>query len=168
RDFQFAKAHKLPIRQVIIPPDGKASTRLKAAYTEPGRLINSGPFDGMDSAAAKAAITEYAATQGWGREQVQYRLRDWLISRQRYWGVPIPIIHCPQCGAVPVPRSELPVLLPEEVEFTGRGPSPLAKLEAWRNVPCPKCGTPAQRETDTMDTFIDSSWYYFRYADARN
>ncbi|AHB88974.1 leucyl-tRNA synthetase LeuS [Thermosynechococcus sp. NK55a] len=168
RDFQFAKAHKLPIRQVIIPPDGKASARPKAAYTEPGRLINSGQFDGMDSTAAKVAITEYAAAQGWGRAQVQYRLRDWLISRQRYWGVPIPIIHCPQCGPVPVPRSELPVLLPEDVEFTGRGPSPLAKLAAWRDVPCPQCGGPAQRETDTMDTFIDSSWYYFRYADARN
>ncbi|WP_298614957.1 leucine--tRNA ligase [uncultured Thermosynechococcus sp.] len=168
RDFQFAKAHKLPIRQVIIPPTGKAGARLKAAYTEAGILINSGPFTGMDATAAKTAITDYATAQGWGREQVQYRLRDWLISRQRYWGVPIPIIHCPHCGAVPVPRSELPVLLPEEVEFTGRGPSPLAKLAAWRDVPCPKCGAPAQRETDTMDTFIDSSWYYFRYADARN
>ncbi|MFN4279239.1 leucine--tRNA ligase [Thermosynechococcus sp.] len=168
RDFQFAKAHKLPIRQVILPPEGSAPSRLKAAYTDAGKLINSGPFDGMDSTAAKAAITEYATRQGWGREQVQYRLRDWLISRQRYWGVPIPIIHCPHCGAVPVPRSELPVLLPEEVEFTGRGPSPLAKLEAWRKVPCPRCGAPAERETDTMDTFIDSSWYYFRYADAHN
>ncbi|WP_448527057.1 leucine--tRNA ligase [Parathermosynechococcus lividus] len=168
RDFEFATANKLPIKQVIAPPSGRTKQRLKAAYTEPGVLIESDRFTGMDSIAAKTAITEYAAAQGWGREQVQYRLRDWLISRQRYWGVPIPIIHCPQCGAVPVPREELPVLLPEDVEFSGRGPSPLAKLTAWREVPCPRCGSPAQRETDTMDTFIDSSWYYFRYADARN
>ncbi|MCX7594988.1 MAG: leucine--tRNA ligase, partial [Fischerella sp.] len=138
------------------------------AYTEPGILVNSSQFDGMNSTDAKKAIVEYAEKRGFGKERVQYRLRDWLISRQRYWGAPIPIIHCPNCGAVPVPDRDLPVLLPENVEFTGRGGSPLAKLESWVNVPCPTCGTPAKRETDTMDTFIDSSWYFLRYPDAKN
>lgn len=168
RDFVFAKANKLPIQTVIIPEGGNPSDLLKEAYTEPGILVNSERFDGQPSPAAKQGIIDYAQGQGWGKAQAQYRLRDWLISRQRYWGVPIPVIHCPNCGIVPVPETDLPVLLPENVEFSGRGPSPLAKLEDWVNVHCPTCGTPAKRETDTMDTFIDSSWYYLRYADAQN
>ncbi|MEZ2226980.1 MAG: leucine--tRNA ligase [Microcoleus sp.] len=164
RDFQFATQYELPIKVVIVADD---EVPLTEAYTEPGIMINSESFNGMDSIKGKAAIIKYAENQGYGKARVQYRLRDWLISRQRYWGTPIPVIHCPNCGIVPVPASDLPVVLPENVEFTGKG-SPLAKLEEWVNVPCPSCGTPAKRETDTMDTFIDSSWYFLRYPDARN
>ncbi|MGL5836818.1 MAG: leucine--tRNA ligase, partial [Waterburya sp.] len=123
---------------------------------------------GTPSDTGKTKIIEYAEQQGYGKVRVQYRLRDWLISRQRYWGCPIPVIHCPDCGTVPVPDSDLPVQLPESVEFSGRGGSPLAQLEEWINVSCPNCGKPAKRETDTMDTFIDSSWYFLRYSDANN
>jgi leucyl-tRNA synthetase len=165
RDFKFAQTYQLPITQVISPPNGEALTQ---AYTEAGKMLNSAQFDGMDSVTAKREIINYAEEKGYGQSKVQYRLRDWLISRQRYWGAPIPIIHCPSCGAVPVPESELPVQLPEDAEFTGVGGNPLAKLAHWVNVPCPTCGTPAHRETDTMDTFIDSSWYYLRYSDAQN
>ncbi len=168
RDFEFATRNQLPIVTVIIPEGGDPAAPLQAAYTEPGIMVNSGRFDGMPSVEGKAAIVTYAEQQGWGKARVQYRLRDWLISRQRYWGAPIPVIHCPTCGIVPVPDDQLPVLLPEDVELSGRGASPLAKLEAWVNVPCPTCGTPARRETDTMDTFIDSSWYFLRFTDARN
>ncbi|NMG10333.1 leucine--tRNA ligase [Brasilonema sp. UFV-L1] len=171
RDFKFAKEQNLPIKVVIVPPDNvelSDATSLQQAYTEPGIVINSSQFDGMASVDAKQAIVAYAEQQGFGKARVQYRLRDWLISRQRYWGAPIPVIHCPNCGTVPVPEEDLPVQLPENVEFSGRGPSPLAKLENWVNVPCPTCGTPAKRETDTMDTFIDSSWYFLRFTDAKN
>ncbi len=172
RDFQFAKENNLPIKVVIMPDDAEDSDdweiELTQAYTEPGIMVNSHGFDGMKSTQAKKAIIEYAEDQDCGKERIQYRLRDWLISRQRYWGCPIPVIHCPKCGTVPVPDADLPVKLPEDVEFSGRGPSPLAKLEHWVNVPCPSCGTPAKRETDTMDTFIDSSWYFLRYTDANN
>ncbi len=171
RDFKFAKEQNLPIQVVIVPPENveaSDATSLKQAYTEPGILINSGPFDGLPSSDGKQAIVKYAEEQGFGKARVQYRLRDWLISRQRYWGAPIPVIHCPQCGIVTVPEKDLPVLLPENVEFTGRGGSPLAKLESWVNVACPTCGTQAKRETDTMDTFIDSSWYFLRFTDAQN
>ncbi|MCS6812402.1 MAG: leucine--tRNA ligase [Cyanobacteria bacterium] len=168
RDFEFATRNQLPIKTVIIPEGGDPKAVLQAAYTEPGIMVNSGQFDGMTSVAGKSAIVAYAEQQGFGKERVQYRLRDWLISRQRYWGVPIPVIHCPTCGIVPVPDDQLPVLLPEDVELSGRGASPLAKLESWVNVPCPSCGTPARRETDTMDTFVDSSWYFLRFTDARN
>ncbi|WP_200817683.1 leucine--tRNA ligase [Calothrix rhizosoleniae] len=168
RDFKFAQEQNLPIRVVIIPEDGDPSVELTAAYTEPGIMVNSQQFDGMASGDGKQAIIEFAQRQDFGKARVQYRLRDWLISRQRYWGAPIPIIHCPNCGSVPVPDADLPVQLPENVEFTGRGTSPLTQLESWLNVPCPSCGTPAKRETDTMDTFIDSSWYFLRYADAEN
>nr|WP_202895790.1 leucine--tRNA ligase [Iningainema tapete] len=170
RDFKFAKEQNLPIKVVIVPPNNVErlpATSLQQAYTEPGMIVNSGTFDGMVSTEAKSAIVEYAQEKGFGKARVQYRLRDWLISRQRYWGAPIPIIYCPNCGAVPVPEEDLPVVLPEDVEFTGRGGSPLAKLD-WVNVPCPSCGTPAKRETDTMDTFIDSSWYFLRFTDAKN
>ncbi|MEG4533714.1 leucine--tRNA ligase [Microcoleus sp. D2_18a_D3] len=164
RDFKFANQYQLPIKVVIVDDD---EVPLTEAYTEPGIMINSESFNGMDSIKGKAAIIKYAEDAGCGKARVQYRLRDWLISRQRYWGAPIPVIHCPTCGTVPVPQSDLPVLLPENVEFTGKG-SPLAKMEEWVNVPCPSCGTPAKRETDTMDTFIDSSWYFLRYPDAQN
>lgn len=167
RDFSFAKTYNLPIKVVIQAP-GEDSDSLLAAYTEPGIMINSGGFDGLDSAMAKTQIIELAEQRGWGKARVQYRLRDWLISRQRYWGCPIPVIHCPDCGVVPVPKADLPVELPLDVELTGRGGSPLAQLEAWVNVPCPNCGKPARRETDTMDTFIDSSWYFLRFSDPNN
>ncbi|QDL10083.1 leucine--tRNA ligase [Brasilonema octagenarum UFV-E1] len=169
RDFKFAKEQNLPIKVVIVPQaEADKDSTPQAAYTEPGIVVNSGQFDGMASTDAKSAIVEYAEKQSFGKARVQYRLRDWLISRQRYWGAPIPVIHCPNCGTVPVPEEDLPVQLPENVEFSGRGPSPLAKLENWVNVPCPTCGTPAKRETDTMDTFIDSSWYFLRFTDAKN
>ncbi|MFM9263966.1 leucine--tRNA ligase [Tychonema sp. BBK16] len=164
RDFKFATEYKLPIKVVIVDDD---EWPLTEAYTEPGIMINSQSFNGMDSIKGKAAIIQAAVNSGCGKARVQYRLRDWLISRQRYWGAPIPVIHCPNCGIVPVPQSDLPVLLPENVEFTGKG-SPLAKMDDWVNVPCPSCGTPAKRETDTMDTFMDSSWYFLRYPDASN
>jgi leucyl-tRNA synthetase len=172
RDFKFAQENNLPIKVVIMPDDAEDSDdwniELKEAYTEPGIMVNSSGFDGMKSTKAKKAIMEYAEDQNCGQEQIQYRLRDWLVSRQRYWGCPIPVIHCPKCGTVPVPEADLPVKLPEQVEFLGRGPSPLAKIDNWVNVPCPSCGQPAKRETDTMDTFIDSSWYFLRYPDANN
>ncbi|MBL1176716.1 leucine--tRNA ligase [Pantanalinema sp. GBBB05] len=168
RDFKFAKEQNLPIKTVIMPTGGDATAELTAAYVDPGIMVNSGDFNSMESVAGKTAVIDYAEAQGFGKARVQYRLRDWLISRQRYWGAPIPIIHCPKCGAVPVPDSDLPVALPEDIELTGRGASPLTQLEAWLNVPCPTCGTPARRETDTMDTFIDSSWYFLRFTDANN
>ena len=164
RDFKFANQYQLPIKVVIVDDDEMPLTE---AYTEPGIMINSQSFNGMNSIKGKAAIIRAAEDSGCGKARVQYRLRDWLISRQRYWGAPIPVIHCPTCGTVPVPASDLPVLLPENVQFTGKG-SPLAKMEEWVNVPCPTCGTAAKRETDTMDTFIDSSWYFLRYPDAQN
>ncbi|MFB2919742.1 leucine--tRNA ligase [Aerosakkonema funiforme] len=187
RDFKFANEQNLPIKVVITPPnppvhgggqekqnslpaggEGWGGVPLTEAYTDPGIMVNSGDFNGKNSTEGKQAIIEYAEQKGFGKARVQYRLRDWLISRQRYWGAPIPVIHCPNCGIVPVPDRDLPVQLPENVEFTGRGASPLAQLESWVNVPCPSCGTPAKRETDTMDTFIDSSWYYLRFCDAQN
>ena len=130
--------------------------------------LTSSQFDGIDSVAGKTQIIEYAEQQGYGKARVQYRLRDWLISRQRYWGCPIPVIHCDDCGTVAVPDKDLPVELPESVELSGRGGSPLAQLDSWINVDCPCCGKAAKRETDTMDTFIDSSWYFLRYSDANN
>ncbi len=165
RDFKFATQYQLPITTVILNPKADAA---KGAYTEAGIMTDSGRFTGMDSIVGKAAIVTYAEEQGYGKAKIQYRLRDWLISRQRYWGAPIPIIHCPDCGAVAVPDADLPVQLPEDVEFTGKGGNPLAQLSDWVNVPCPSCRNPAKRETDTMDTFIDSSWYFLRYTDANN
>ncbi|MGD2181450.1 leucine--tRNA ligase [Lusitaniella coriacea] len=168
RDFQFAGENNLPIKTVIIPEGGDANDPLDTAYVEPGIMVNSGQFDGLPSPEGKEKIIAYAEEKGYGKARIQYRLRDWLISRQRYWGAPIPVIHCPSCGIVPVPNADLPVPLPENVEFSGRGPSPLAQMDDWVNVPCPSCGEPAKRETDTMDTFIDSSWYFLRYPDAQN
>ncbi|MCT7954105.1 leucine--tRNA ligase [Laspinema palackyanum] len=169
RDFKFAREQNLPIKQVIVRADAAdEKAELKEAYTEPGIVINSDIFNGMESTTAKGEIIAHAEKQKWGKARIQYRLRDWLISRQRYWGAPIPVIHCPSCGAVPVPDEDLPVQLPEDVAFSGRGLSPLSQLESWVNVPCPSCGEPAKRETDTMDTFIDSSWYFLRYPDAQN
>jgi leucyl-tRNA synthetase len=172
RDFAFAKQYNLPIQTVILSnsplPLGEGQGVRESAYTESGIMINSGEFDGLDSIIAKTKIIELAEANQWGTAKITYRLRDWLISRQRYWGCPIPVIHCPSCGIVPVPHDHLPVQLPENVELTGRGASPLKQLESWVNVPCPTCGTPAKRETDTMDTFIDSSWYFLRFADAKN
>ena len=169
RDFQFAKAYQLPIEVVIVPATTPESDigLVNTAYTDAGVLVNSGSFNGMLSTDAKEAIVQHAEKQGFGKARVQYRLRDWLISRQRYWGTPIPVIYCSSCGTVPVPEEDLPVRLPDDVAFTGRGPSPLAKLD-WVNVACPTCGTQAKRETDTMDTFIDSSWYFLRYPDAKD
>jgi len=168
RDFKFASEKGLAIKTAIIPEDGDANATLLEAYTEPGTIVNSAQFDGINSVEGKTKIIEYAEQRGYGKARVQYRLRDWLISRQRYWGCPIPVIHCDDCGTVPVPDKDLPVELPESVELSGRGGSPLAQLDSWINVNCPCCGKAAKRETDTMDTFIDSSWYYLRYSDANN
>nr|WP_087067093.1 leucine--tRNA ligase [Cyanobium sp. NIES-981] len=168
RDFVFARQYELPVRQVIIPAGSDEHAYEGGAWTDPGILIHSGPFDGLTSAEAKQAITRAAEEQGWGEAKVQFRLRDWLISRQRYWGCPIPVIHCDSCGVVPVPADQLPVELPRNVAFSGRGGSPLAQLESWWQVPCPSCGQSARRETDTMDTFMCSSWYFLRYSDPHN
>jgi len=168
RDFLFARQYELPVQQVIIPEGSDEHAFEGGAWTEAGVLIHSGRFDGLPSGKAKQAITAAAEAEGWGQEKVQFRLRDWLISRQRYWGCPIPVIHCESCGVVPVPADQLPVELPRDVAFSGKGGSPLAQLESWVNVSCPCCGKPAKRETDTMDTFMCSSWYYLRYSDAKN
>lgn len=173
RDFEFARKFNLPITVVVQPGDRTLdAATMTAAYADAGVMVHSGPLDGIPAGKGAGqsvlAAVQWLEANGKGKGTANYRLRDWLISRQRYWGAPIPIIHCPNCGAVPVPESDLPVRLPEDVEFSGRGASPLAKLESWINVPCPLCGTPAHRETDTMDTFIDSSWYFLRYPDATN
>jgi leucyl-tRNA synthetase len=163
RDFEFATKYELPIREVVTPT-GEPTPVLKAAWVGEGTLINSGKFDGLVAKGpAIAAINAWIVAQGKGEETVRYRLRDWLISRQRYWGAPIPIIYCDEHGAVPVPEADLPVRLPREVDFKPTGDSPLARSAAFVNTTCPVCGKPARRETDTMDTFVDSSWYYLRY-----
>ncbi len=165
RDYAFAKAYGLPIRRVIEDPSGAG----ELPYTGDGPLVSSAPqFDGMNNREALAVIVAWLEEQGKGRASVNYRLRDWLISRQRYWGTPIPIVHCPACGIVPVPEEDLPVLLPDVEDYKPRGRSPLAAAEDWVNVACPSCGSEAKRETDTMDTFVDSSWYFLRYCDANN
>jgi len=194
RDFEFAKRFNLPIRQVIVSDSGEKNDKpqqLKQAYTGRGTMINSGRFNGMDSEKAKEAITELVA----GQKSTQYKLRDWLISRQRYWGAPIPIIYCPKCGEeqvsksqnqalregidytiidnkryaiVPVPEEDLPVTLPDDVDFRPKGKSPLAYSKKFQKVKCPRCGSTARRETDTMDGFVDNSWYYYRFCDPQN
>ncbi|WP_459863711.1 leucine--tRNA ligase [Calditerricola yamamurae] len=169
RDFLFAKKYNLPIRVVIQPADGTSldAERLTEAYVDDGVLVNSGAFDGMPNRQAIRAITEHLKEKGLGGPAVSYRLRDWLISRQRYWGAPIPIVYCDDCGIVPVPKEQLPVLLPDDVVIDGKR-NPLTTSESFVNTTCPRCGKPAKRETDTMDTFICSSWYFFRYCDPRN
>ncbi|MDN5294062.1 MAG: leucyl-tRNA synthetase [Eubacteriales bacterium] len=169
RDFEFARKYGLPVEVVIQPPEGNLTPdEMEAAYEEEGYLVNSGPFTGMPNREAMQAIADYLEKEGKGRRTVNYRLRDWLISRQRYWGAPIPIIYCEHCGIVPVPEKDLPVMLPREVEFKPTGQSPLATSEEFVRCTCPSCGAPARRETDTMDTFICSSWYFLRYCDPRN
>src|SRR5699024_5609707 len=165
RDFEFANKYDLPIKQVISVPDLSFSDThwdARSAQTEDSTTINSGKFDGLTSKQAIEAVTAWLVENGFGEKQTTWRLRDWGISRQRYWGTPIPIIHCPDCGPVPVPEKDLPVILPEHLVPDGSG-NPLAKDENFLQCQCPACGQAARRETDTMDTFIDSSWYFMRY-----
>ncbi len=168
RDFEFAKKYGLPVRVVVQPKD----TPLKAeemteAYVEDGIMVNSGPFSGLSSHEGKEQIALFLEEKGWGKKDIRYRLRDWGISRQRYWGTPIPIVYCAKCGIVPVPENQLPVTLPRDVPFTGKGGSPLLDSKNFLDASCPKCGGAARRETDTMDTFVDSSWYFLRYVSPR-
>ncbi|HHY77583.1 MAG TPA: leucine--tRNA ligase [Clostridiales bacterium] len=165
RDYEFAVKFNLPIVRVIDSADGSDAP---LPYVEYGVLVNSGKYNGLDSATAKKAIVEQLAKEGKGEFKVNYRLRDWLVSRQRYWGAPIPIIYCEHCGIVPVPEKDLPVLLPYDVEFTPDGESPLKKCSEFINTTCPQCGKPAKRDADTLDTFVCSSWYYLRYPDNKN
>ena len=167
RDFEFAKKYGLPVAQVITTPDGTLQAPLHEAYEGEGRLIASGDYTGMSSVRARSVIAERLAATGHGGKTINYRFRDWLVSRQRYWGTPIPIVYCEACGEVPVPDDQLPVVLPADVPITGEG-SPLARDPAFVNTTCPKCGKPAKRESDTMDTFFESSWYYLRYLDPHN
>jgi len=171
RDFEFAKRYGLEIRPVIKPRDDDLKEPLEEAFEEPGVMVNSGPFDGTPSEKGKAKVIAWLEEKGLGKRAVNYRLRDWLISRQRYWGTPIPMVHCEHCGVVPVPLSELPVKLPEikdVEEIRPKGKSPLEAHPEFIETTCPRCGRPARRDPDTMDTFVDSSWYYLRYADPKN
>ncbi|MGR3319292.1 MAG: leucine--tRNA ligase [Candidatus Anammoxibacter sp.] len=164
RDFAFAKKYKLPIKVVIQPPKAPLDhSQMTEAFIEDGIQVNSDKFDGMNNREAIPKFIEFFKEKGIGNKSINYRLRDWLISRQRYWGAPIPIVYCDKCGIVPVKEDSLPVVLPEHVEFKPRGKSPLAEVDAFVNTVCPDCGNAAKRETDTMDTFVDSSWYYLRY-----
>jgi leucyl-tRNA synthetase len=172
RDFAFAGRYELPIRTVVAPADGaEGPVAQEGAFVEHSEdeiLVNSGEFSGLPAPEAKKRIVGWLAAEGSAEFKVGYRLRDWLLSRQRYWGCPIPIVHCDRCGVVAVPDVELPVLLPEVEEYLPRGRSPLAAAEDWVRTRCPQCGGEARRETDTMDTFVDSSWYFIRYTDPRN
>ena len=167
RDFDFAKKYNMPMKVVIENPKNPSDCK-DAAYTEPGVLVNSGEFNGMKNNEAKKAITKWAVDKGFGEFKTQYRLRDWLISRQRYWGAPIPVVYCDKCGIQPVPENQLPVMLPKDVDFSVAGKSPITTSKTFKDTVCPVCGGHAVRETDTMDTFMCSSWYYLRYADANN
>jgi leucyl-tRNA synthetase len=169
RDFEFARKYELPITLVVQPEGAPLHLDSMAeAYEGPGRLVNSGEFSGLPSAEAIEKMTAAAGQRGIGEGTVHYRLKDWGISRQRYWGTPIPIVYCEKCGIVPVPTDDLPVLLPKTAEFSGRGDSPLAHVPEFVETTCPECDGPARRETDTMDTFVDSSWYFFRFCDSQN
>jgi len=169
RDFEFARKYGLPIR-VVIQPEGREldPETMEEAYVDPGIMVNSGPFDGRRNTGAMPDLIRWLEEQGHGRGEVNYKLRDWLISRQRYWGAPIPVVYCGSCGIVPVPEEQLPVLLPTDVQFVEGGGNPLATSSSFVETSCPKCGAAARRETDTMDTFVDSSWYFLRYCDPHN
>ena len=168
RDHAFAERYGIEIRQVVAPAAGEPEEGAFVAHTDNERLVNSGEFDGLSAPEGKNAIVEALAAKGVAEPAIRYRLRDWLLSRQRYWGCPIPVVHCDRCGVVAVPDDELPVLLPEIEEYLPKGRSPLAAAEDWVRTRCPRCSGEARRETDTMDTFVDSSWYFIRYADAQN
>jgi leucyl-tRNA synthetase len=174
RDFEFCRKYGIAIRPVIRPVDGGVPSGpgvepgLAEAFTEDGIVENSGPWSGLPSEEARRRMAAHAQEHGFGKAAVTFRIKDWGISRQRYWGTPIPVIHCPQCGIVPVPEDQLPVILPDRIEITGAGRSPLENVPEFVNVACPRCGGAARRETDTMDTFIDSSWYFYRYCDPHN
>lgn len=169
RDFEFASKYSIPVK-VVIKPDNRdlEPGSMQEAYVDPGTMIHSGPFDGRNNRQAMPDIIRWLEEQGHGKGTVNYRLRDWLISRQRYWGAPIPVIYCDTCGTVPVPEEDLPVRLPKDVKFSKDGGNPLASSESFLKCDCPSCGKPARRETDTMDTFVDSSWYFLRYCDPAN
>jgi leucyl-tRNA synthetase len=169
RDFEFARKYQLPVRIVVRSGETPATAdALTMATTNYGTLVDSGPWDGQEAPAVISKMIADAEQRGIGRREIQYRLKDWGISRQRYWGTPIPVIHCEKDGVVPVPYADLPVELPKVTTFSGRGDSPLAQVPEWVNVKCPRCGGPARRETDTMDTFVDSSWYFLRFCDPHN
>jgi leucyl-tRNA synthetase len=170
RDFEFCTKYGIPIRPVIRPVDGKLgnAASMKEAFPDDGITENSGDFSGLPSDQARRRMMAKAEKEGFGKAAVTYRIKDWGVSRQRYWGTPIPVVHCAKCGVIPVPESELPVLLPTNIQITGRGRSPLEDVPEFVNAKCPKCGGPARRETDTMDTFVDSSWYFYRYCDPHN
>jgi leucyl-tRNA synthetase len=170
RDFEFARKYQLPVKVVVQPFEGAAldGATMPAAFVEDGKLADSGEFSGLPSREGWEKMARHAEAHGIGQRTVQFRLKDWGISRQRYWGTPIPMIYCDRCGIVPVPDADLPVALPKIVEFSGRGDSPLAQIPEFVNVSCPTCGGAARRETDTMDTFVDSSWYFYRFCDAHN
>ena len=172
RDFEFCRKYDLPVRIVVQPRDGEplVEEKMSAAFddNQNGKLVNSGAFNGLSVQQAIAKMTAFVEKKGFGRGEVVFRLRDWGISRQRYWGTPIPVVYCPDHGLQPVPDKDLPVLLPPNPKLTGEGESPLASTPEFVNATCPKCGGPARRETDTMDTFVDSSWYFYRYCDPHN
>jgi leucyl-tRNA synthetase len=169
RDFEFARKYGLSVRVVIQPRDQLLQQEdLTQAYVDEGLMIDSGPFSGLSNVEGKEKIAAYLEEKGWGKGTIRYRLRDWGVSRQRYWGTPIPIIYCARCGILPVPEDQLPITLPEDVPFTGKGGSPLLESQLFSQVQCSKCGGTAQRETDTMDTFVDSSWYFLRYVSAQD
>jgi leucyl-tRNA synthetase len=170
RDFEFCRKYGIPVRPVIRPVNGTLADEplMKEAFPDYGILENSGEWSGLTSEEAQKRMAAKAEAEGFGKAAITFRLRDWGISRQRYWGTPIPVIHCPKCGVVPVPEDQLPVLLPLDVKITGKGRSPLENVPEFMNVKCPRCGGDARRESDTMDTFVDSSWYFYRYCDAHN
>jgi len=170
RDFEFCRKYGIAVRPVVRPVDGTLAIEpgMKDAFTEYGIAENTGQWSGLTTEEARRQMAAYAKERGFGEPAITFRIKDWGISRQRYWGTPIPVIHCPKCGVVPVPEDQLPVILPERIEITGTGRSPLENVPEFVNVNCPRCGEAARRETDTMDTFIDSSWYFYRYCDAHN